>query len=222
VPDYINKNTPKRSRVHNSNPSQNHAFCCCSACSRRRRFHQNNIAPAIIDRPKPSPKTKPRASAISARCDNVCGDFDEEGDAELEVVLWGVNVGSVIEGGRVIVGRNEAVEPGSLTVRVIEPISSCVVPWPGIKVIVRVVRSLSTRLTIATRPALESINREAVTEAEETVKLALALEATEVDMNNADARNAINIWGTMSAPLAAGPVVDTTGIPAMLVSFQAP
>lgn len=50
-----------------------------------------------------------------------------EGDVEreLDAVVWGVNVGSVIEGGSVIVGRNEEVTSGSVTVTSIEPMSSC-------------------------------------------------------------------------------------------------
>jgi len=52
--------------------------------------------------------------------------LDGEGDAEeLDAVVWGINVGSVIEGGSVIVGRNEEVVSGSVTVTKIEPISSC-------------------------------------------------------------------------------------------------
>jgi hypothetical protein len=32
-------------------------------------------------------------------------------------------------------------------------------------------------------------------------------------------RNAMNIWGTISPPSGAGPVVDTVGIPAMADTF---
>lgn len=80
---------------------------------------------------------------------------------------------------------------GSVTVIRIEPMSSCVLFVPGINVIVRVVSSDSTRPTIAMSPAPESTRRESEEVDDETVKLALALETVEVDMNKADAVRAI-------------------------------
>jgi len=50
---------------------------------------------------------------------------DAETERELDAVVWGVNVGSVIEGGSVSVGRNEEVVSGSVTATSIEPMSSC-------------------------------------------------------------------------------------------------
>jgi len=76
-------------------------------------------------------------------------------------------------------------------------------------VIVRVVSSDSTRLTTAIKSAAESTMREMELDVEDMVKLAVAFETTEVDMYSADARNAMNICGMISAPLTSGPVVDT-------------
>jgi len=161
------------------------------------------------------------------RCAKDFTELEEEGEAEaeaeeLDVVLCGRNVGSDMDGGSDIVGRNEAVSVGSVTVTRIDPMSSWEPPSPGIKVIVKVVRSDSTRLMIATSPAAELTSRETEVVGEETVKLAVAFETAEVDMYRADARNAMNICGTMFAPSGSGPSVETVAMPPISVAFQPP
>jgi len=89
-------------------------------------------------------------------------------------------------------------------------------------VIVRVVSSDSKRSTMLIKSKVELTTVESDLDGEAMLKLALAFEVTEVDIYSADARNAMNIWGTISAPLEAGPSVDTVGIPAIFVTFQPP
>jgi len=117
-------------------------------------------------------------------------DADEVEDA---VLLGGVNVGRLMEGGSVIEGRKDEVAVSFVTANHREPISSREGIGPGTNVIVSVVMSDSMRLTISTRPT-EVLRVAGMTvDPANTVRLAVAFESTDVVKYRAEARNWKNI-----------------------------